>query len=40
MSSQLISMPSCDNNISTISEWPLNAAKIKGVLLDVHVKFH
>ena len=36
---QSISMPSCNNNNSTISKWPLRAAHIRGVELNGKFKF-
>ena len=35
----LISIPGCDNKSLTTSTWPLEAAKISGVLLNVRVKY-
>ena len=36
----LISIFSCDNNSRAISKWPLHAAKINAVSLNVQIKFH
>ena len=37
---QLISIPGCDSKSWTISVWPFDEARIKGVLLNIGIQFH